>query len=120
MNIFLPRPFLLSFLGWVLLLAAPGCSGPQNYSGGGSDTYTNPVYAANLPDPSVKKFGRYYYAFATTGDQRLAGGCIFASLRSRDLAHWERLGGALVPPFNNAHYAYWAPEIAENHGKYYL
>jgi arabinan endo-1,5-alpha-L-arabinosidase len=83
-------------------------------------TYTNPVYAANMPDPSVKKFGDEYYAFGTTGSARLPDGRIFTLLRSRDLVHWDSLGGALTPPFTNTVYQYWAPEITEANGKYYL
>jgi beta-xylosidase len=103
----------------VFLLQVAGCALPKT-SSARAVTYTNPVYAANVPDPSVKKFGEYYYAYGTTGDQRLPDGRIFTVLRSRDLAHWELLGGALVPPDTNAAYQYWAPEITENKGKYYL
>jgi arabinan endo-1,5-alpha-L-arabinosidase len=85
-----------------------------------SVTYTNPVYAGDMPDPSVKKIGKYYYAFGTTGSARLPDGRIFTLLRSRDLAHWESLGGALIPPFTNANYQYWAPEITQAKGKFYL
>lgn len=83
-------------------------------------TYTNPVYAGDMPDPSVRKFGDYYYAFGTTGADRLPDGRIFRLLRSHDLVHWEALGGALTPPFTNSYYQYWAPEITESQGKYYL
>jgi arabinan endo-1,5-alpha-L-arabinosidase len=83
-------------------------------------TYTNPVCAANVPDPSVKKFGEYYYCFGTTGGERLPDGRIFTVWRSHNLTQWEPLGGALVPPSNDTRYQYWAPEIAENNGKYYL
>jgi arabinan endo-1,5-alpha-L-arabinosidase len=83
-------------------------------------TYTNPVYAADMPDPSVKKLGAYYYAFGTTANRRLPDGRIFTLLRSRDLVHWEQLGGALVSSFTNADYQYWAPEITKANGKYYL
>jgi len=83
-------------------------------------TYTNPVFAGDMPDPSVKKFGDYYYAFGTTGNHRLPDGRIFTLLRSRNLVDWEVLGGALVPPSGNPDYQYWAPEITENAGKYYL
>ena len=83
-------------------------------------TYTNPVYADSMPDPSVIRYGDYYYAAGTTGDTRKPDGRIFTLLRSRDLVTWENLGGALNPPFNDSARQYWAPELTSNNGKYYL
>ena len=105
----------------LLLLASfePGCSTPNNHSNT-ARTYTNPVYAGDMPDPSVERIGSYYYAFGTTGNNRLLDGRIFTLLRSRNLVDWQPLGGALVPPSENVNYQYWAPSIAENQGKYYL
>jgi beta-xylosidase len=120
MTTFNPRAILHSCLLTVLLLQVAGCSSTGGHSQVIAATYTNPVFAANMPDPSVKKFGDYYYAFGTTGDQRLPDGRIFTELRSKDLVHWEPLGGALIPPSGDTRYQYWAPEIAENKGKYYL
>jgi len=85
-----------------------------------SALYKNPVYADSMPDPSVIRFGDYYYAAGTTGDQRTSDGRIFTLLKSRDLVHWEKLGGALNPPFNDSARQYWAPELTSNDGKYYL
>jgi arabinan endo-1,5-alpha-L-arabinosidase len=113
-NVFI-QTFLISLL-FVVFLA--GCSGEPPSST--VLTYTNPVYAGDMPDPSVKRFGDYYYAFGTTGNARLPDGRIFRRLRSRDLVHWEPLGGALTPPFPNRNYQYWAPEVTENGGRYYL
>jgi len=83
-------------------------------------TYTNPVYAGSMPDPSVIRYGDYYYAAGTTADARTPDGRIFTLLRSRNLVDWEKLGGALNPPFNDSARQYWAPELASNNGKYYL
>ena len=104
---------------FILCGAGSGCS-TGNQSPAAVRIYTNPVYAADVPDPSVKKIGKFYYVFGTTGNQRLPDGRIFSLLRSRDLVHWESLGGALVPPSANASYQYWAPEITESRGRYYL
>jgi beta-xylosidase len=115
-----PRTICVLFGLALLTLLEPGCSTWKNLIQESDQTYTNPVYAGDMPDPSVEKFGDYYYAFGTTGNGRLPDGRIFTLLRSRDLVNWEPLGGALVPPSDNANYQYWAPSIAENQGKYYL
>jgi beta-xylosidase len=82
--------------------------------------YQNPVYSGDMPDPSVRRLGNAYYAFGTTGGKRLPDGRIFTMLRSTNLVDWQELGGALVPPSENRRYQYWAPEITEDRGKYYL
>ena len=114
MNTCNPKTILNFCLLVTFLSPLSGCSTFTKSTA--SVTYTNPVYAANLPDPSVKKIGKYYYAFGTTAGGRLPDGRIFTVLRSRNLAQWEPLGGALVPPSSNTNYQYWAPEIAENDG----
>lgn len=83
-------------------------------------TYTNPVYAGSMPDPSVMRFQDFYYAFGTTGNARTADGRIFTMLRSTNLVDWQDLGGAMVPPSTDAAVQYWAPEITFNDGTYYL
>src|SRR5207244_2342134 len=45
---------------------------------------------------------------------------IFTVLSSRDLVKWDALGGALVPPSENARYQYWAPEVTFEKGIFYL
>jgi len=97
-------------------LVLPSTSAPSFAAG----TYTNPVYAGSMPDPSVMKLGEAYYAFGTTGSERLSDGRIFTLLRSTNLVDWDSLGGALTPPSPNLHVQYWAPEITANDGKFYL
>ena len=104
----------------LMLLPTLSFSTPVDDSPNAVRTYTNPVYAGDMPDPSVRQFGHYYYAFGTTGSGRLPDGHVFTLLRSRDLVHWKSLGGALTPPSDNVNYQYWAPEITENDGRYYL
>lgn len=82
-------------------------------------TYTNPVYDGNMPDPTVIRYKGVYYAMGTTGEHRVDGR-IFTLLRSTDLVHWEKLGGAMVPPSQNPDYQYWAPEVTSANGKFYL
>lgn len=122
MNSFkLPQTRLVFTALFALAIALqPGCRSEGRQMGEHNRTYQNPVYAGNMPDPSVRKFGEFYYAFGTTGKERLPDGRIFTLLRSRNLVDWELLGGALVPPSENRNYEYWAPEITEDRGKYYL
>jgi beta-xylosidase len=83
-------------------------------------TYTNPVYAGSLPDPSVIRHRGSYYAFGTTGEERKADGRVFTVLRSPDLVQWQEVGGALTPPVSGAGVSYWAPEVVEHQGTFYL
>jgi beta-xylosidase len=83
-------------------------------------SYTNPVYAGSMPDPSVIRYKGLYYGFGTTGNERKPDGRIFTLLRSRDLVKWDILGGALVPPSQDPAVQYWAPEATFNDGTYYL
>lgn len=85
-----------------------------------TQTYANPVYAGNMPDPSVICHDGVYYAFGTTGQARKPDGRIFTLLRSTNLVDWTELGGALVPPSPDSRYEYWAPEATEAGGKFYL
>jgi arabinan endo-1,5-alpha-L-arabinosidase len=103
-------------------IAGQGCSTPKSSlkAGARPAVYTNPVYAGDMPDPSVMRFHGAYYAFGTTGAGRLPDGRVFTLLRSTNLVNWELLGGALMPPSPNPQVQYWAPEITFNHGTYYL
>ena len=83
-------------------------------------TYTNPVYTGSMPDPSVIRYQGFYYAFGTTGKERLSDDRIFTALRSPNLVEWKALGGALVPPSPNERAQYWAPEVTFDRGTFYL
>jgi arabinan endo-1,5-alpha-L-arabinosidase len=85
----------------------------------GPATYTNPVYAGDMPDPTVIRYEGVYYAFGTTGNGRV-NGRVFTLLRSTNLVAWEQLGGALIPPSPDPRCQYWAPEITFANGKFYL
>jgi arabinan endo-1,5-alpha-L-arabinosidase len=105
------------------LVAGSGCatrSDSAKASARSSQTYTNPVYAGSMPDPSVIRYHGFYYAFGTTGTERTPDGRIFTLLRSRNLVDWENLGGALTPPSPNPRVQYWAPEATVSNGKFYL
>jgi arabinan endo-1,5-alpha-L-arabinosidase len=79
-------------------------------------TYLNPVYAHNFPDPFVLKYCGEYWAYGT-GTWR--DGRWFGILRSRDLAVWEEIGGALEP-LPGAWPCQWAPEVSYHNGSFYL
>jgi arabinan endo-1,5-alpha-L-arabinosidase len=82
-------------------------------------TYRNPVWEGYFADPFVLKWQGEYYAYGT-GDRAIQeDGHVFPVLHSLDLAHWKYLGGALKP-FEAAGSAYWAPEVVEREGRFYL
>lgn len=90
-------------------------SGP---SVGGKIVYKNPVWHRYFADPFVLRHHGSYFAYGT-GDVPLeADGRAFPVLRSDDLVNWEYLGGAVRPVTGAT--AYWAPEVAEKNGTFYL
>jgi arabinan endo-1,5-alpha-L-arabinosidase len=86
-------------------------------------SYTNPVWPGYLADPFALKIGDLYYAVGTGGPENHGlqpDGRMFPLLRSSDLVHWEYLGGALKPLNDPMKPSYWAPEIAERDGRFYM
>jgi arabinan endo-1,5-alpha-L-arabinosidase len=86
-------------------------------------TYQNPVWSGYLADPFVLRDGDAYYAYGTGSDEgngRQHDGRVFPVLRSPDLVHWTHVGGALEPASDSPAAAYWAPEVAERGGTYYM
>lgn len=75
-------------------------------------TYSNPVYARDFPDPHViLASDGSYYAYATNG-----GTTNLPVLRSADLARWERIGDALpaLPRWAKPNFGFtWAPGVME-------
>ncbi len=85
--------------------------------------YHNPVWSGYLADPFVLLYQGKYYAYGTGSDEgngRQRDGRVFPVLVSDDLVHWEALGGALEPYLPDLSVAYWAPEVAERDGVFYL
>jgi GH43 family beta-xylosidase len=81
-----------------------------------AETYTNPVYDRDFPDPFVLKYCGQYWAYCT-GVQ--ADGRAFGVMRSRNLTDWQPLGGAMeVLP--GGHTCYWAPEVSYYNGRFYM
>ncbi len=80
-------------------------------------TWTNPVWPGYFADPFAWRFEGAYYAVGTGPGE---AGRRFPMLRSRDLAHWEPIGHALLPVDPALGDAFWAPEVAFADGRFYL
>jgi beta-xylosidase len=84
-----------------------------------SATYTNPVHPDSFPDPFVLAVDGGYLAYATdlrrTGRPR-----VIPILRSTDLVTWTPGGDALERLDDPAALDYWAPEVVEEAGRYYM
>jgi beta-xylosidase len=80
-------------------------------------TYRNPVYSGYFADPFVLATGGGFVAYGTGS---LVGGRAFEVLRSDDLVTWRSLGGALEPLPPAAGTDYWAPEVAERDGAWWM
>jgi beta-xylosidase len=91
---------------------------PQHGSNLQVPVFQNPVWPHYFADPFVLKHGADYYAYGTgpVGED----GRPFPLLKSPDLVNWEALGGALEPLTSVRVYNYWAPEVAEKNGRFYL
>ncbi|MDB5100095.1 MAG: glycoside hydrolase family 43, partial [Cyanobacteria bacterium RYN_339] len=81
---------------------------------------STPVWPGYFADPFVLKTADAYYAYGTSDQLLRADGRVFPVLRSTDFETWELIGGALEPLQNPARKDYWAPEVAERDGKFYL
>ncbi|MGI4883508.1 MAG: glycoside hydrolase family 43 protein [Janthinobacterium lividum] len=102
-----------------LLGAGPAAAQPAR---GAAATYTNPVWDADFPDPTViRARDGYYYAYGTQGSP--TGQPLNLQVaRSADLVHWTHLGDALPtkPAWAHTTYSFWAPHVSEVGGTYYL
>lgn len=78
-----------------------------------TQTYTNPVYAHDFPDPFVLRVGDMFYAYATE-----TRGYGFQVMQSPDLVHWTHKGTAFRPPWSSVHL--WAPEVLHYRGRFYM
>lgn len=80
-----------------------------------AQTYTNPVYNSDFPDPSVQRApDGYFYSYAT--GQR--------GLRSKDLMKWTKLNNVISrPTWNDTStdsYSFWACDVNYVDGKYLM
>ena len=79
-------------------------------------TYTNPVAAGDLPDPSVIRVGQDYWATATTSEWAPE----FPILHSRDLVNWKVVGAVFQSRPEWSVGSYWAPEISQHRGRFFI
>ncbi len=78
--------------------------------------FSNPVIAADMPDPDLLRVGRTYYAYST--NVALVNTPVF---RSADLVHWKAAGEAFPELPNWALGGYtWAPSLLNVAGGYRL
>jgi GH43 family beta-xylosidase len=75
------------------------------------------AYPGYFADPFVLRVGDEYVAYGTGGT---VDGLVFEVLRSSDLVHWQRVGGALEPLGESWATDYWAPEVAVSDGRYFM
>ncbi|HYG08880.1 MAG TPA: family 43 glycosylhydrolase [Pyrinomonadaceae bacterium] len=78
--------------------------------------YTNPALAGDYPDPSVIRVGQDYWATATSSEWAPE----FPIMHSRDLVNWRVVGSVFQkrPAWSVGNY--WAPEISEDRGRFYI
>jgi beta-xylosidase len=111
---------------WFIGMAGPELHAQQFSSDNGDGTYTNPLIAADFPDPDVIRVDSVYYFVSTTM-------FIFPGvtvLKSRDLVNWEYCSNA-VPRFdfspcynlegcNRYGHGQWATSLRYHRGKFHL
>lgn len=83
-------------------------------------TYTNPVWDGCLADPAVMEWNGEWYAYGTGEKDAALSSYRFPILHSRDFFNWEPAGFALEPSADLPFTEYWAPEVVERDGTFYL
>ena len=71
------------------------------------------VMAGDFPDPTVVRFGDYFYMTATTAEWAP----VFPLYRSHDLITWEPSGSIFPKPPVWAEGNFWAPELIVDRGR---
>ena len=110
----------------ILLLIGTNLSAQKFCSDNGDGTYTNPVIAADYPDPDVIQVDGVYYFVSTT--MFIFPGVTI--LKSYDLVNWEYCSNA-VPRFdyspsynleggNRYRHGQWATSLKYHNGKFHI
>ncbi|MDO5447821.1 MAG: family 43 glycosylhydrolase, partial [Prevotellaceae bacterium] len=77
-----------------------------------AQTYTNPIFGGDYPDPTIMREGDDYYMTHSAFDYQ-PGLTVF---HSKDLIHWEPISYALKTYLGSV----WAPDISKYKDKYYI
>lgn len=108
----MPKLFFKSALIFILLVSCIAVAqAPKS-----APTYSNPVLAGDYPDPSIIRVGDDYWATATSSEWAPH----FPLLHSRDLVNWEVVGAVFPTRPAWAETNFWAPEISEYKGRYFV
>lgn len=87
-----------------------------------ANTYTNPVFDVDFPDPTiVRASDGWYYAYAT--QTIIDGQTINIQVaRSKDLIDWQHLGDALPvkPKWASETQKFWAPHVSQFGDTFYM
>ncbi len=106
---------IFASLGLVgLAIAGGGCQSVQREK----MVYSNPLWDGYLADPAVMEYNGEWYAYGTGVDE--ATGYHFPVLHSTDFVNWKPEGYILPPLQNPKMTEYWAPEVVEKDGTFYL
>jgi len=99
----------MKWLHLALALWLTATSGKAQY-------YQNPVVPGDFPDPSIIRVGTDFWATATSSEW----GPQFPLLHSTNLVDWELVGSVFERRPDWAIANFWAPEISQYNGKYYV
>lgn len=80
-------------------------------------SYRNPVHNGYFADPFVVRRPDGYVGYGTGS---VVDGRVFEVLVSPDLASWTSVGGALEPIDAATGTDYWAPEVVEHDGRWWM
>ena len=103
-------------IGFLSILAGICVAAPAARAADSTANYSNPVLAGDYPDPSIIRVGKDYWAAATSSEWSPQ----FPILHSRDLVNWEIFGSVFAKRPVWAVANFWAPEISEYRGRYYV
>lgn len=114
------------FLCLILFVSVTGLNAQKTHSDNGDGTYTNPVIAADFPDPDVILVDDTYYFVSTT--MFVFPGVTI--LKSSDLVNWEFCSNAVSRfDFNKCYdldgcnrygHGQWATSLKYHNSKFYL